>query len=145
VTCGDQGGRMHNKIKKDEVFVVIPVEYVDYLPFTLEGLKVDVKASRRMTKPAHSTFWQEKKNTTAEEDQKEYEASDEDSGEVKFTMPWNEDATCLLKNIPEGVVEMVIENSEDFVKDKGYSEVSRKSLDEQMALMGTSVEEMMGS
>jgi hypothetical protein len=50
-----------------------------------------------------------------------------------------------LKNIPEGVVEMVVENSEDFAKDKGYSEVSRKSLDEQMALMGTSVEEMMGS
>ena len=39
----------------------------------------------------------------------------------------------------------VIENSEDFAKEKGYKEVSRKSLDEQMALMGTSVDEMLGS
>ena len=145
VTCGDQGGRMHNKIKKDELFVIIPVEFVDYLPFTLEGLKVDVKASRRMTKPAHSSFWQEKKATTPEEDQKEYEKEDDEAGEVKFTMPWNEDASSLLKNIPEGIVEMVVENSEDFARDKGYSEVSRKSMDEQMAVMGTSIDEMMDS
>jgi len=60
-------------------------------------------------------------------------------------MPWNEDASSLLKNIPEGILEMVVENSEDFAKDKGYSEVSKKSMDEQMALMGTSIDEMLES
>jgi hypothetical protein len=39
----------------------------------------------------------------------------------------------------------VVENSEDFASDKGYSEVSRKSMDEQMAVMGTSIDEMMES
>jgi len=145
VTAGDQGGRMNNKIKKDEVFVVIPVEYIDYLPFTLENVKVDVKASRRMTKPAHSPFWQEKKNLAQEEIQKEDEIAEDGPVEVQFTMPWNEDASSLLKNIPEGILEMVVENSEDFAKDKGYSEVSKKSMDEQMALMGTSIDEMLES
>lgn len=144
VTCGDQGGRIHNKIKKDELFVVIPVEFIDYLPFTLENLKVDVKASRRMTKPPHSPFWQEKADTDEKDLAADADRDEQHSG-ITFTMPWNEDASSLLKNVPEGVLEMVVENAEDYAREQGYAEVSRKSMDEQMAKMGTSIDEMLSS
>jgi len=145
VTCGDQGGRIHNKIKKDELFVVIPMEFVDYLPFTLENLKVDVKGSRRMTKPPHSPFWQGKTDPPQDRARQTAESGDERPAGIKLTMPWNAEASALLKKVPEGVLEMVVENAEDYAREQGYPEVSRKSMDEQMAKMGTSIDEMMKS
>jgi uncharacterized protein (DUF169 family) len=142
MTFGDQGGRMHNKLKPDQVFVVIPIEYADLLPVTLENVRVDVKASRRMTKPAHSPFWTDKGAQPAPPSAPADEASGED---LAFTMPWTGEARSLLDKVPAGIREMVVENAEDFARDKGYAEVSRQSMDEQMAQMGTSIDEMLGS
>ena len=33
VIGGDFGGRMHNKLKQDQLFVIIPMEFADYIPY----------------------------------------------------------------------------------------------------------------
>jgi uncharacterized protein (DUF169 family) len=144
MTFGDQGGRMHNKMKQDQVFVVIPIEFAGMLPVTLENVRVDVKASRRMTKPEHSPFWSAK-GPPPEAPEQGASADTGSPEELKFTMSWTGEARMLLGKVPEGIREMVVENAEDFARDKGYAEVSRKSMDEQMAQMGTSIDEMLDS
>ncbi len=144
ITSGDQGGRMHNKIKSDQMFIVIPMQFVDFLPATLENVKVDVKTSRTMTKPAHSPFWKKMEDKAAGTVEPE-EVEETSTDEITFSMPWDEEARSLLKKVPEGIIEMVVTNSEDFAKEKGYEMVTKKSMDEQMALMGTSIDEMLES
>jgi uncharacterized protein (DUF169 family) len=67
VVGGDFGGRMHNRIKQDQLFVIIPIEFAHYIPNILLNVKVDVKASREMTKPPQSPFWQKKDKSVFEE------------------------------------------------------------------------------
>lgn len=142
VTFGDQGGRMHNKIRQDEVFVVIPTEYLGDLHLTLENIKIDVKGSRRMTKPPHSPFWSKEQKPVAPAPEP---ASVSSAGTEQFTMAWSAEARSLLGRVPDGIREMVVENAETYAREKGYPEVSRTSIDEQMATMGTSIDEMLDS
>jgi uncharacterized protein (DUF169 family) len=166
VVGGDFGGRMHNKLKQDQLFVIIPMEFVDYIPCTLVDARVDVKASRTMTKPAHSPYWakqerlaQKKKDrqaagkseTAAVDDTNDAEGIDDvaDTGdaevapEVTFSMPWADDAMAIIKKVPPEMMEMIVTNSENFAEENGYKAVSRKSIDEQMKALGMDLEEML--
>jgi uncharacterized protein (DUF169 family) len=140
VVGGDFGGRMHNRIKQDQLFVIIPIEFVDYLPSILTNMRVDVKATREMTKPAHSLFWQKKDPDTITETQ---EAGPQESSEITFSMPWDDEAKELLKKVPEGILEMVVGNSEEFAREKGYDQVTKKSMDEQMESLGMNLDDML--
>lgn len=144
VVSGDFGGRMHNRIKQQELFVVIPFEYMQLVPKVLLDMKVDVKKSRSMTKPAHSSFWLKQGESQAVTAGDEQTAADE-TGEIKFTMPWDENAQELLKKVPEGILEMVVTSGEEFARGRGYEMVSRQSLDEQMKEMGMDLQEMLDS
>ncbi len=59
-----------------------------------------------------------------------------------LTMEWDEEAKEILKKVPEGIVDFVVENAESFSQKKGYGGVSRKSLDEQMKEMGMDLDDM---
>ncbi len=67
VTFGDFGGRMHNRIKQDQLFVIIPVEFLQHLPFILGDMRMDVKLSRQMTRPPHSAFWEKQEKAVPEQ------------------------------------------------------------------------------
>ena len=58
-------------------------------------------------------------------------------------MEWDEEAREVLKKVPEGIVDFVVENSESFAQNKGYAKVTRNSLAEQMEEMGMDIEEML--
>ena len=58
-------------------------------------------------------------------------------------MEWNEEAKEILKKVPEGIVDFVVENAETFAQKKGYSGVSRQSIDEQMKEMGMDLDDML--
>lgn len=60
VTPGDIGGRMNNKLKPDELFVVIPAEWLDSLVAILETTP-DAKAIYESIKPDDSDYWVKKK------------------------------------------------------------------------------------
>jgi len=141
-TTGDFGGRMHNRIKQDQVFVVIPAQFLDYLPMILNDMRLDVNATRRMTKPSHSSFWQKK--GSGEESKEQVSAGDEQAGtsELTFTMEWDDEAKELMKKVPEGIAEMAVNNSEEFAREKGYKKVSKKSIEELMESMGMNMDDM---
>ncbi|MFC1669865.1 DUF169 domain-containing protein [Spirochaetota bacterium] len=66
VTNGDFGGRMNNRMKQDQLFVVIPIQFAHYIPVTLTMGGMNVTESRKMTKPAHSKFWEKLKDKEKE-------------------------------------------------------------------------------
>lgn len=141
VTPGDFGGRMNNRIKQDQLFVIIPIEFVDCLPKILRDIKLDVKASREITKPPHSKFRQKKGEDKKIEIKAEGPAEEP---EATFTMEWDQEARELIMKTPEGILEMAVNNAEDFAQEKGYKKVTRKSLAEQMEALGMNLDEMLG-
>ena len=140
VVGGDFGGRMHNRIKQDQLFIIIPMEFAHMIPNILLNVKVDVKASREMTKPPHSPFWQKKdKSVFSEEPPVQKEAGEE----PVFLMPWDAEAQAMIKKVPVEMLEMIVGNSEQYAKENGYAEVSMKSIREQMEKLGMDLDEML--
>jgi hypothetical protein len=141
VTFGDFGGRMNNRIKQDELFVIIPIEFVEYLPKILLELKLDVNAAFELTKPPHSPFW--KKKDKASKQYPEGTGAGE-SPTITFTMEWDEDARELIKKAPEGIIEFAVGSAEEFARERGYKKITKKVLAEQMQEMGMNLEDMLG-
>jgi len=143
VTFGDFGGRMHNRIKQDQLFVIVPTEFLDYIPRLFQDMKVDVKTSREMTKPPHSSFWQKEKVKEGEKEPGFAVEEQTDISSITFTMEWDDEAKELMRKVPEGIVEMAVSNAEEFAKEKGYKKVSKKSLQELMEKLGMNLDDMM--
>ena len=139
-TFGDFGGRMHNRIKQDQLFVIVPNEFLDCLPGLFKDMKLDVKTSREMTKPPHSSFWQKKKE---KEESAQLIEEQVDISSISFTMEWDNEAKEMMKKVPEGIVEMAVTNAEEFAREKGYKEVSKKSIQELMEKLGMNLDDMM--
>lgn len=143
VTFGDFGGRMHNRIKQDQLFVIIPSEFLDYLPKFFKEIKIDIKASREMTKPPHSSFWQKEKAKKGKEEPSSVTEEQADISSITFTMDWDDEAKEMMKKAPEGIVEMAVGNAEEFAREKGYKKVSKKSIQELMEKLGMNLDDMM--
>ncbi|MBN2107373.1 MAG: DUF169 domain-containing protein [Deltaproteobacteria bacterium] len=141
VVGGDFGGRMHNRIKQDQLFIIIPMEFAHTIPNILCNMKVDVKVSREMTKPPHSAFWTKKDKKADEMEEVAQERAEGD--EPVFTMPWEAAAQAMLKKVPVEMLEMIVGNSEQYAKENGYAEVSMKSIREQMEKLGMDLDEML--
>jgi len=138
LTFGDFGGRMHNRIKQDQLFIILPAEFLHYLPLVLSDMKMDVKLSRQMAKPPHSDFWAKLAAKVEEQPKEDAPAS------TLFTMKWTDEARELMKKVPEGILEMAVNNAEEYAQEKGYPEVSRKSLEELMNKLGMNLDDMLG-
>lgn len=102
-------------------------------------MKLDVKTSREMTKPHHSSFWQKKKE---KEELAKLIEEQADISSISFTMEWDNEAKELMKKVPEGIVEMAVSNAEEFAKEKGYTKVSKKSIQELMEKLGMNLDDM---
>jgi hypothetical protein len=142
VVGGDFGGRMHNRIKQDQLFIIIPMEFAHMIPNILLNVKVDVKGSREMTKPPHSPFWHKKDKSVFSDEP----AAQEQAGEApQLTMAWDDESRALLKKVPPEMFEMIVGNAEQYARENGYAEVSMKSMREQMQKLGMDLDEMMES
>jgi uncharacterized protein (DUF169 family) len=142
VVGGDFGGRMHNRIKQDQLFIIIPMEFAHTIPNILLNIRVDVKASREMTKPPQSPFWHKKDKSVFSEAPPEQEQTGE---EPQLTMAWDDESRGLLKKVPSEMLEMIVGNAEQYAKENGYGQVSMKSMREQMQKLGMDLDEMMES
>jgi phage shock protein A len=116
--------------------VIVPIEFVDYLPKMLVDLKFNVNASMAITKPSRSKLSQAPK--------KEKQSEATLPAVLQFGMDWDEEAQNLIKKAPEGIIEMAITNAEDYARQKGYAKVTRTSLAEQMEEMGMNLDQMLG-
>ena len=142
VSFGDFGGRMNNRIKQDQLFVVIPLEFADYIPKLFVDMKINVNANLAFTKPEGSPFWN-KKGIKTEDYVKEAENPEIKSDTPVYTMDWDDEAKELANKAPEGMTEFIIENSETYAREKGYPKVSRSSISEQMEEMGMNLDDML--
>jgi hypothetical protein len=102
-------------------------------------MKLDVKTSREMTKPPHSSFWQKKKE---KEESAQLIEEQVDISSISFTMEWDNEAKEMMKKVPEGIVEMAVTNAEEFAMEKGYKKVSKKSIQELMEKLGMNLDDM---
>ena len=143
VTFGDFGGRMHNRIKQDQLFVIVPEEFFGDLLTFFKEIKLDVKASREMTKPPHSSFWEKKETGKGEEEAASMAEEQADISSLTFTMEWDDEAKEMMKKVPEGIVETAVSNAEEFAREKGYKKVSKKSIKELMENLGMNLDDMM--
>ena len=139
ITFGDFGGRMYNRIKPDQLFVVIPIEFADNLQKIFQDFKLDVNATLEFTKPPQSKFWQkhdiDKKTDTRVDDA-------EKSSTPAFSMEWDGEARALILKAPEGIIEFAVDNVEQFARDRGYEKITKKVVYEQMEDVGLNPEEM---
>ena len=143
VTFGDFGGRMHNRIKQDQLFVIVPEEFFGDLLTFFKEIKLDVKASREKTKPPHSSFWEKKETGKGEEEAASMAEEQADISSLTFTMEWDDEAKEMMKKVPEGIVETAVSNAEEFAREKGYKKVSKKSIKELMENLGMNLDDMM--
>jgi len=142
ITFGDFGGRMNNRIKQDQLFVVIPIEFADYIPKLFVDMKIDVNKNLAFTKPEGSPFWN-KKGVKTEDYIKVAENPEIKTEKAVYTMDWDDEAKELANKAPEGMTEFIIENSETYAREKGYPKVSKKSISEQMEEMGMNLDDML--
>ena len=58
-------------------------------------------------------------------------------------MEWDNEAKELMKKVPEGIIETAVSNAEEFAKGKGYTKVSKKSIQELMESLGMNLDDLM--
>jgi uncharacterized protein (DUF169 family) len=142
MTPGDMGGRMNNKLKPEEMFVVIPARWANNLVKIL-GATPDVKGIYEATRPADSVYWQrqtQKKERAAQLDCMPGKDSSKQIAKEKYgmsiSMPWEEEAMAIIAKAPKFVRKFAVGNVEDFAEEKGYSIVTPAVVKEQADSVG---------
>jgi uncharacterized protein (DUF169 family)/ribosomal protein L22 len=123
VTTGDMGGRMNNKLKESEMFVIIPRQWADGL-VDIFGETPDVKGIYEATRPEDSIYW-ERQRAKAERS-----ANDQGAQQVKekygleVSMTWTDEALQAINKAPKFVRKMAVGNVEDYAEEQGLEEVT---------------------
>ena len=137
MTPGDYGGRMNNKLKPEEMFVIIPARYADNLVSILAA-SPDVKGLYEATRPEESPYW-EKQRAKAERAAKRQGGSGTAHAQklgLKISMDWEEEALDLVAAAPKFVRKFAVGNVEDYAGEQGYECVSVAVVEEQMESAG---------
>jgi uncharacterized protein (DUF169 family) len=123
VTTGDMGGRMNNKLKESEMFVIIPAKWADNL-VSLIGEIPDVKGIYEATRPEDSAYWDRQKakaeraagSAGAQQVLKKYG--------LEVSLDWEEDALEAISKAPKFVRKMAVGNVEDYAEEQGLDTVT---------------------
>ena len=123
VTTGDMGGRMNNKLKESEMFVIIPRQWADGL-VDIFGETPDVKGIYEATRPEDSIYWDRQRAKA------ERSANDKGAQQVKekygleVSMTWTDEALQAISKAPKFVRKMAVGNVEDYAEEQGLEEVT---------------------
>lgn len=135
ITTGDMGGRMNNKLRESEMFVIVPVQWADSL-IELIGDVPDVKGLYEATRPEESIYWQRK------QERKQNISPDLQKAGGKYgldiSMPWDEDALKEVRRAPRFVRSMAVNNVEEFAREQGQQSVSLATVTAQAQSVGMS-------
>lgn len=141
ITPGDMGGRMNNKLRAEELFIIIPVRWANNLVKILKDTP-DVKGIFEATRPEESEYWVRKKRK--EEKAAQVSADNGDAARVakqkglKISMDWETDAIEQIAKAPRFVRGFAVGNVEDFAEEKGYQRITLAVIKEQMENAGVS-------
>ena len=134
ITPGDLGGRMNNRLKPEEMFVVVPNQYLESL-FSIMTSTPDARAVLEATKPEGSEYWEKRKRSKRAKKAKASKPS-KDSLDAKLSMSWEQEAKDLIAMTPPGIIEMAINNVEDFARDMGVERITKTVVLDQMKSIG---------
>ena len=134
ITPGDLGGRMNNRLKPEEMFVVVPNQYLESL-FSIMTSTPDARAVLEATKPEDSEYWEKRKRSKQAKQAKASKSSN-DSLDAKLSMTWEQEAKDLIAMTPPGIIEMAINNVEDFARDMGVERITKTVVLDQMKSIG---------
>jgi uncharacterized protein (DUF169 family) len=144
LTPGDMGGRMNNKLRPEEMFVVIPARWANNLIKILAATP-DVKGIYEATRPADSVYWQRQaqKQERAAQLQEQTQNKPDNSAQIakekygmSISMPWDEEALATVAKAPKFVRKFAVGNVEDFAEEKGYPLVTSAVVKEQADSVG---------
>jgi uncharacterized protein (DUF169 family) len=142
---GDMGGRMNNKLKPEEMFVIVPVKYAEsLLNIVTDSLQnVNARGTLDATKPPDSPYWEQRKRAA---DKKA--ARDDEAGErlpaLDLTLEWDQEAETLIRKTPEGIIDVAVTTVEEYAKDQGCTLVTRQILEDQMKSIGMDPAQFLG-
>ena len=134
ITPGDLGGRMNNRLKPEEMFVVVPNQYLESLVSIMTSTP-DARAVLEATKPEDSEYWEKRKRSKQAKKAKASKSS-KDSLDAKLSMSWEQEAKDLIAMTPPGIIEMAINNVEDFARDMGVERITKTVVLDQMKSIG---------
>ncbi len=135
ITPGDLGGRMNNRLKPEEMFVVVPNEYLESL-LNIMTSTPDARAVLEATKPEESDYWDKRKRAKKAKERKLKEDSPKNEFESKLSMIWDQESKDMIASTPPGIIEMAINNVEDFARENGIKEITKSVVLEQMKSVG---------
>ena len=101
---------MNNRLKPEEMFVVIPSKYLESL-LTIMTAIPDARAVLEATKPEDSDYW---KKETGQNELKKNINQLKGTFDSKISMSWSAEAKAMIAKAPSGILEMAINNVEDF-------------------------------
>ena len=135
ITPGDLGGRMNNRLKPEEMFVVVPNEYLESL-LNIMTSPPDARAVLEATKPEESEYWDKRKRAKKAKERKLKEDAPKNEFESKLSMIWDQESKDMIASTPPGIIEMAINNVEDFARENGIEEITKSVVLEQMKSVG---------
>ncbi len=135
ITTGDMGGRMNNRLRESEMFVIIPVKWADSL-IQLIGDVPDVKGIYEATRPEDSKYWQRKRERS-DNSNVELQKARETYG-LELTLPWDEDALQEISRAPRFVRSMAVNNVEEFAQERSEQRVTLALVKAQAESVGMS-------
>ena len=138
ITPGDIGGRMNNRLKPEEMFVIVPMKYTDSM-MSILSTTPDARAIYEATRPADSPYWDKRKRKAEKEAAKAEKAAAagiDTTNDLKLSMDWDEEAQALIRKTPKEILEMAIGNTEDYAEEQGYTLITRAVMEEQMRSIG---------
>ncbi len=144
ITPGDQGGRMANRIRPDEMFVIVPLEYADDLVEILTMIP-DVEGLLDATKREDSDYWEKK---AARRTRIPVEVGSVDGGDAAvaafaMSMEWDDEAIAVMNDAPADIRSFAVGQAEDYAREHGASIITRDLLADQMAEMGMDLDDML--
>ena len=137
ITTGDMGGRMNNKLRESELFVIIPTQWADSI-VDIMGETPDVKGIYEATRPEDSPYWvrQAQKAARASSSADPSIAMARDRFGLEISMPWQEDALEAVSKAPRFVRKMAVGNVEDYAEEHGHEVISLAVVEAQADSVG---------
>jgi len=112
VTTGDMGGRMNNRLKESELFVIIPWQWTEGL-LDIFGKDPDVKGIYEATRPEDSVYWERQRAKADRAANSDCAQRAQESFGLSISMEWDDEALSAVAQAPKFVRKMAVGNVED--------------------------------
>lgn len=146
LTPGDMGGRMFNKTRPNEMFVIVPIRWASHYPALLESTP-DVAGLMESIKPGYAAAQRQRLEDRAERHGVTLPVGRSDEpdappGALRTTMDWDSEPFELLAAAPDAIREFAAPTLEEWARDHGHARITIEVMEQQMASIGMSLDDV---